>query len=102
MKYDFTPGPWEIFNDNADMQAVAWIGCSNIDGKDYQVGQRHTQIHGGDAIGDARLISCAPEMVEILIQTVKDYKETGWGHSVAMMMKWIDIIEKATGEKWEC
>ena len=115
--FGFTPGPWKVSNDPLLGQLTATIGTSMIDNKDYFVMQDHTQMHDGDAIGDAKLISCAPEMLDALIQLVK-YSEIDFNKKEKCLFECkksidchfcinyqitnsIEIIEKATGKQWE-
>lgn len=115
-KFKFTPGPWESFNDDSDHQPVCFVGESNIDNKGYEVGQRHTQMHEGDAMYDSKLISAAPEMLEALIESDKMIQEIiDYIHEklfiamdVTKLRKWMEksykhqkLIEKATGMKWD-
>jgi hypothetical protein len=103
-KFKFTPGPWESFNDDSDHQPVCFVGESNIDNKGYEVGQRHTQMHEGDSKYDAKLISCAPEMLEALIQIIIFLKNIGLKNEKIndiCLKDYIELIEKATGMKWE-
>lgn len=95
-KFKFTPGPWGDFNDDSDMQPIAFVGTSSIDNKTYQIGQRHTQIHEGDAKHNAKLISCAPEMLEALIEIGKENTSYMDRHE-----KCRRLAEKASGLTWE-
>ena len=96
-KFGITPGPWDtnledlndlcIYDSNGE-----WI--ANLDSN----------------IANARLIATAPEMLEALIEIIADcetsqissaFDKEGRKYFFSICQKYITIIEKATGKKWE-
>ena len=93
MKFDFTDGEWKYVKTGKH-----WNN-KNLENIEIQYG------NDGECIcdtvykeDDARLISCAPEMLKIIIALKKLYDK-----EMPVVFKNItrDIIEKATDKKWE-
>lgn len=73
MKINYTPGPWKyrpVPNDMPDNSRKFWIDHSD-GGPVADVFNR-----GEDALGNARLIAKAPELVEMLKRLVSLHDET--------------------------
>jgi len=94
-----TPGPWSSFNDKNGFT----IDFS--DSKVYKViCQRNEMVNFKEQSANARLISCAPEMLDLSIQ-IYNYLDPEQSHNMINDEIFRErlglIIEKATGLKIE-
>lgn len=101
MKFNFTDGEWKIIKFSDDTFAI-----KNIHGEmpfQYTLVADNIEIEA-----NAQLISCAPEMIEALIEATKNYIDALKKYNLNinevkdgnMVKNHINLIEKATGEKW--
>jgi len=103
-RFDFTEGEWiinefEVFPiEKLDIDDCVEITTKIIDHTSITIG--HVYRH------NAQLISCAPEMLNALIEIIKDYAETVELeenkdiYEEEKIKNHINLIEKATGKKW--
>jgi len=107
-KFDFTEGKWEYEYDNdIDCNDDNFWAFYRIKSKDFSICQV-------DSESNARLISCAPEMLNALIEDCLAYgnkmseedfeflknQPVNINTPLTRFIKKILLIEKATGKKW--
>ena len=106
-KFKYTPGPWEavLCNDDADSTYIEPIDfCFDRDydffSTDLMPENEQQEIHA-----NARLLSCAPEMVETMIEVIKINRHRALDRygDREIAMEWscqkimVPLVEKATG-----
>lgn len=113
MKFDFTEGEWYVQR-NADVYTHI-VRINKDKGFEKVFLCQLAQDSSGESRANAQLISCAPEMLSALIEYVmKFYRLTKMAHIknskyehqykdnfYKQHKKEINLIEKATGKKWE-
>ncbi len=88
MEEQFTPGPWKAHKRNDP------IGYADYEVHFGDIGECVAEVVHVDA--DAKLISCAPDMLEVLehIRDLPEFKNL-WPHTKQIVLQ---VIAKAHGE----
>ncbi len=101
MKFDHTPGPWEVLPEEVDREYIRVRG-TNLGGR-FKIAN---VINGAPGFGanetraNARLIAAAPGMLDALIQMARHLASSGSTASYPYS-NMINKIEEASGKTWE-
>ena len=111
-----TPGPWESLNGNIfapieHLNGDIFIPAENYDDEDLEIfsntliknlmagkGSIYAKKAKVQENANGLLVACAPEMIEVLIETIKSVDNYKKGKDFSLNVeKIIRVIEKATG-----
>ena len=88
-----TPGPWTCIFQEFGIKIMPGKGCKQI------AVVKHTENHNIENIHNAKLISAAPEMLELLLHFYVNYELPYGSMDIQTKQRFKNVIEKATGMK---